>query len=218
MQVETPNLVTVAIGALKIQIPVSNTLELFDFFHEQLKVNPKLITLSVNGVLISESTAQELCKEDSIALEVLDSKIGVNVKDGLDLEKTRITELMLKKFTDYRILKSKYENLQIEKERKLSEIAKRENARKESGYFGSNYINQYMRKFQNCSKEEQLTERHAYERMIFEAEQDERKKQEFNGFGHPYQSQLNNQLSCVKSSIEDMLKMMQILNQVIENQ
>ena len=162
---------------MKIRIPVSNTLELIDFFHEKLKVNPKLITLSVNGVFISESIAQELHEEDVIALEVLDCKI-TDVKNGLELEKTHITSLMLKKFTDYRILKSKYENLQIDYERKRSELKMRENARKKSGYIGNNNINQYMRQFRDCSREVQMTERHEYERMIFEAEEDGRKKQE----------------------------------------
>lgn len=66
---------TINVGESKIQIPVKNTFELFDFFDHNLKVNPKLITLSINGLDVSPSVGQELNKEDVINLGVLDSKI-----------------------------------------------------------------------------------------------------------------------------------------------
>lgn len=82
---------------------------------------------------------------------------------------------MLKKFTDYRILKSRNESLLNDYQRELSEIVMRENIRKSAGYIGNN-IEVYMRPLQNCSREAQSSKRHEYERMIFEQDKDGRKK------------------------------------------
>ena len=218
MSAENPEMITVSIGEIKVQFQASNTFELLDSIRDNFKMNPKLISLFVNGVLVDELACQAIFNKDSILVEIVDSNAHPNVKQGLELEKLEITSLMLKKFADYRILKSKSEQRRIDYERKLSEITMREDARKQKGYIGTD-IERYMRSFQNCSKEDQLTQRHAYERLDLEAQNDAKEKQLMQQFFSNYaRGDESLQLSNIRRCIEDYQKMLNILNDLIQIQ
>ena len=216
MMPKEKELITVKVGDTKIQLSLSNTFEILDFFQEKLKVNPKTITLKVNGEIVS--SGKELYTDDDIVLEILNSETPVNLKEELELEKVQLSSLMLKKFTDYRILKAKFENLQMDYERKLAETVMRENDRKEAGYIGNN-INHHMNQFRNHTREEQMHERHEYEKMMFEADEDQKRKQGIEQLiGGLHRCPEVIQLNRIKGSIDDIQRMMHILKDVIENQ